>query len=587
MADVTKNEKKPFNNNNIQNQRPGVERSENLLTGWFANSCNGGHNKAIYFKKIMAGERIREFVIEGKFKMLTPISPSYQKLNMTISSYFVPDSRVWKNAEKYIAQRGGSTEEKIEEIPNTGGKTYGKVLSNDSSNTMTLACNTTAWRDSFISSYIPKIGRSERVSANYPLFDQLPKYSILPLRGRVAIYNDFERMKAYDEEMPEYVEDDIVSDAEWKSYNPFIEKTLEEYNNLSDYYTMRATVPNSYYSDYRTEMQGEEIALSEAYDANEDEQLLRWASIESKINELRQEAENENKNTWDILAEIRGSKKLTEGKVQLLSKKTVTLNYSTVTQNTYNVNEDVQEQYRTMGQQGAYSYTEIKNLPLFAGIEFKEEGWIHIIINVWADTVYEKAWERTMLNVTPFSEFRPDLKDDKLDVLYECESGMPFVYTNASNNGVYYIATGFKRLYSEYFKMGNYCGGDMVSEPYYQSYYNGEMTTLNQTLTNFNTVETQRTHQFFRSEAEYIETGIEKGMPIAYTKIWKDYTDILINRNQAILNDTTAYQVGGDQYKNPEIQGQNQIFFIGKCYCRTELPIPEEIKNNFTKYGEH
>lgn len=584
MGDVTKNEKKPFTNNNIQNQRPGVERSENLLTGWFANSCNGGHNKAIYFKKIMAGERIREFVLEGKFKMLTPISPSYQKLNMTISTYFVPDSRVWKNAEKYIAQRGGSTEEKIKEIPNTGGKTYGTVESKDDSKTKTLACNTTVWRDSFISSYIPRIGRSKKVNPSYQLFQELPKYSILPLRGRVAIYNDFERMKSYDEEMPEY-NDDTVSDAEWQSYNPFIGKTATQYNELSDYYTMRATIPNSYYSDYRTEMQGDEIYLGEAYNAKPDEQLLRWVNIESKANELRQQAENENKNTWEILAEIRGSKKLSEGKVQLLSKKTVTLNYSTVTQNTYNVNEDVQEQYRTMGQQGAYSYTEIQNLPLFAGVEFKEEGWIHIIINVWADTVYEKAWERTMLNVTPFSEFRPDLKDDKLDVIYSCESGMPYETTNMTAK-IYYGAEGFKRLYSEYFKMGNYCGGDMLSDPYYQSYYPEEMKMLDQTHINMNTIETQRTHQFFRGEDTYIETGIEKGMPIAYTKKWKDYTDILINRNQAILNDTTTYEENGVN-KDPEIQGQNQIFFIGKCYCRTELPIPEEIKNNYTKYGEH
>lgn len=62
-------------------------------------------------------------------------------------------------------------------------------------------------------------------------------------------------------------------------------------------------------------------------------------------------------------------------------------------------------------------------MPVYAGYEAIEEGYIHIIATVWADSVFTSGIDRNLINVTPLDEYRPDLKDDKYDVLYEMEAG--------------------------------------------------------------------------------------------------------------------------------------------------------------------
>ena len=35
------------------------------------------------------------------------------------------------------------------------------------------------------------------------------------------------------------------------------------------------------------------------------------------------------------------------------------------------------------------------------------------------------------------------------------------------------------------------------------------------------------------------------------------------------------------------LQGQNQIDIVGQVYSLTDLPVAEEIKNDYLKWGEH
>lgn len=118
-------------------------------------------------------------------------------------------------------------------------------------------------------------------------------------------------------------------------------------------------------------MQGWEI--DKPTDANNE--LLTWMAWESKADMVRNSAEFAQMNTWEIISKLRGSKLLTQGKTQHISTTIHTLNYSSITQSTYNNNENIQEKFRVMGQQGAFSYTEL-NVPLYAGHEFDEEGVI-------------------------------------------------------------------------------------------------------------------------------------------------------------------------------------------------------------------
>ena len=556
-------QQKPNTNSQIDQTKPSIPKSlDNFLVGYIGNSMNGGHDKTIAYKQVMAGERHKQYNIALNIQMLTPLTPAYQNLKYRLRAFFVPNSRVWENAEKFTAQKGTTTGERIEEIPNTAGQFIPVLYSQQDDEELSIS-NTHQWRDSWISSYIPRLYNQGKGNGQNSINTEMPKMSILPIRGRVAIYNDFLRNKEYDEERQEY-KGDTVTETEWLSYMPY-ENTF--FRDI-DYMTGRTRRDNSYYTDYRTEMQGFEL---DKPISQYGEELLDWASWESKIAEARTQAENAQKNDWEIISEIRGSKKLTEGKVQLLGEKTFSLNYSSITQSSYNTASVTgDEKFKVMGQQGAYSYTNI-DIPLYAGVEFIEEGYIHIIATVTADTVYETGIERTLLNVGALDQYRPDMLDDKLDVLYRKEMGMP-TYENA--------IVGYKRKYSELFKLPNCISGDMTTAPWWK--YGNEQGLLDNRMPDY-IEQTNSTYQFFETYARLLIDGfgneIEK-------KIWKDYTDFLINKNQAIPNkilscpndsDTLEYIIGG----------QNQIFFVGVHSCICDLPVDDSIKKNYTVYGEH
>lgn len=552
---MDKQTRMPWTTNQISQEKPTVPRSTNMLVGYVAGSMNGGHNKVVAYKQVMAGERHKQYNLKMHIKMLTPLTPTYQNLKMTIRSYFVPNIRVWENAEKYTAQKGGTGIEKVKEIPNLGGKTIPVMENYEKQDSYTLISNTTWWRDSYISSYLPRIGKfiygSQEVSEN----STLPKISVLPLRGRIAIYNDMERNKEYDEEIEEF-KNDTVSEQEWNSYLPNIE-------NL-DITTMRARKANSYYSDYRSELQGLNEEIPNTNDENT--ALLTWAAWEGKIAEARTEALNAEKNDWQIIAEMRGSKAALQGKVQLIGERTFNLNYAAITQNSYNNNTQIEDQFRVLGQQGAYSYTEI-NVPCYAGVEFIEEGYVHIIATVQAETVYESGFDRLELNVTPLDQYRPDLKDEKNDVLYNIETSTKYYAANNTS------ALGFKRKFSEYFKLPNCINSDMTTSNYYNVTEEGQFEYDYEIIT-------QKTFQFFEEDS-YIFTNPDGK---EYYKLpWKDYTDLMINKNQAIQN----YLRQPNNSDEILLDGQNQIFWVGKAECLADMPIDEAIKNNYTKWGEH
>ena len=553
-------ENKPWSVQQVSTEKPNVPRTVNTLTGFVAGSMNGGMNHVVTYKKVMAGERHREYKVRFKMSTLTPITPTYQPVFCTVRAYFVPNSRVWKNAEKYTAQNGGSAEVKIKEIPNLGGKKlWTAYLDDDSENAQVT--QTTAWRDSFISSYLPRIGLFQKGGAEITL----PKISILPIRGRIAIFNDFERQKEFEEPMYES-NSDTVSSVEWDRLNPL--STGYAYD-----LQMRARRGDSYYTNYRTEIQGFEESYPPT-DMSADKALITWSMWEHKIAESRSQAELANENPWSVIAKIRGSKAATQGKVQMIGERTFELNYAAVTQNAYNnAAEDVN--FKVLGKQGAYSYTEVE-VPLYAGMEFIEEGYIHVIATVSAETVFEKGIDRNLLNVTPFDEYRPDLLNEKHDVLYNIEMG-----DEASMLIDPYTAQGFKRKYSELFKLPNAVQGDMTTDNYFEikinESHNGKFDL--QTTE----IETQKTYQFFEKDKRYIE--LPNGTRVV-KEIWKDYTDIQLNRNQAVMNEVNTFMDSKDRTMI-QVGGQNQIFYVGKAICTAELPVDPSIATNYTEWGEH
>lgn len=575
MNDIQK--QKPFTISQIESEKPVAPRTQTPMSGFIANSMNGGHNKTITYKQVMAGEKHYEYRLKMNIQMLTPKTPTYQNLKMTIRTYFVPNSRVWKNAEAFTAQKGGASEIKINTMPNLTGKTIPVASNgadiNDVNGVYTHITNTTLWRDSFISSYITRVGDNVTTSIQQQFqsayIRYFPPVSILGVRGRVAIYNDMERNKEFDEEVQEFNGDE-VSKEELNSYLPL-------YANNMDYYSMRAKRENNYYTNFRTEYQGFDSEFPPE-NMNDENNLVTWASWESKIAEARSEAENAQLNDWQIIAKIRGSKLLSEGKVQKIGEKSFNLNYAAITQNTYNNNEEISEEFRVMGKQGAYSYTQV-DIPLYAGMEFVEEGYIHVIATVSSDNVFETGIDRNELNINALDRYRPDMEGDKLDVLYKCESG---TFAHNLNLPYYAEVEGFKRKYSELFKLPNVIGGDMTTINYYKPIFDQgssyEIQADKQVIT-------QKTFQFFEvSKDEHLNVD-----GTTFIKApWKDYTDLQINKNQAIPNSVTTFGSYSDNgTDNAIVEGQNQIFFMGVATALVDLPVNEEIKKNYTQWGEH
>lgn len=576
MADNPMNQV-PYSLNQIEQNHPNVERTFNLLEGDIAGSLNGGHERTITYKRVKAGERIMLMGANMNIQLMVPKTPSFQRLKAVVKCVNVPDVRVWDNAMEFWAQGGGSSEIKVTEIPHPVGLQFPLVYSDD--NTALISYQeTTAYRDSFLSSYIPKMGvgimedviqQGQRIPYN-----KIPPINILPIRADVAMYNDLQRNKEYMPKRQEF-HGDTVTLTEMNSY------IMSDTRDM-DYFFRRARRDNSYYMNYRTELQGFELEIPSDSMLNENAALLNWSNWESYMAESRSQVENSQKNSWDIAQELNGAPKLTEGRTQLLAKRVFDINYSSVTQNAYNNNSEIEEKYRVLGFQGGFSYTNI-DLGFINGLEIKEHGTLLVTLCITADTVFESAIHRVMLNTRWDEIYRPDLVGKKLDTIYESEFGTPFLYNDGTDD--LKKAVGFKRAFNEEFTLPSVIFGDMSVRGSIQTDY--EIDGQCRTFSTPNRILPNNTYQFFEFAGNY-EYDETYSYNIEQKKIWLDYTDLMLNRNQVIkmpiFNDSGNVD-GSDG--GMCVLGNNQIFYVGKVYCISDMPISPDIKDNFTKYGEH
>lgn len=584
------NEQTPATKNQIQNNKPAIRKSNNIIQGFFANSINGGMIKPILYAPLMTGQNVINHTIRANIKMLTPKTPAYQKLKGTLRTYFVPNSRVWNNWDAFLAQKGGASETKIKEIPNLGGKQIPLIYSTPDkkeNETKVLYTDTTVYRDSYVSTYIPRINTHEyqnqySATPQQPIFRTLPKINVLPLRGFKAIYNDFERNKEYDQELTEY-KGDTVSDAEFKTYMSDQVKDIQKT-------IIRGKRQNSYYTDYRTELLGidEKLDIS----SQTKDELATLTEFEKLIASARNQAENAQLNDWDIIAKEFGATKLTEGKVQLLGTKTFGINFNSITQSAYNINDKIEQEFQVMGEQGGYSYTEIE-LPLYYMIETKEEGFIHCILQISADSIFETGIDRQMLNVNIMDRYRPEFKELKDDVLYDIEKGTVGIESLED----YTRITGYKRKFSEYFKLPNSIAGDMTTFGYFYGQTSASagnvLIQASQDPTEaqeviIKSVPSKETFQYFElaDYASQTPTYLNQYPKALRKKKWKDYTDLLINKNLAIKHPIDLVQDIDFTVYETIISGDNQFIIMGIQTMVTDMPIDENIKNNYTVWGE-
>lgn len=561
LKNISLNEQTPASINSIKTKKPHVNRSYNHLTGYIGNSFNGGIMKPLAYKKVMAGEKIKRYSMNGIARMLTPAVPSAQKLTMTVDAYFVPDSRVWDAYEEFVARKGATTLTKILNYPFCGdtGSANNSLPTWYEGNGKVNPVNTSLWRDCWISSYLPRYGFDITNPATEESI-KLPSINILLFRGLVAIYNDMRRHKVYDPKLTEYKGNKVVGE-EKNSYFP-----QTPTDAMSQPFMIRGRRKDSYYTDYKTDLQGFKTSLN--LDTMDVQQHAEW---QKQIAESRTQSENEQLNDWDIIAKLRGTRPVKDGKIRHLGRREIPLNYTQVAQTSYN-NAVTEENRQSLGVTGAYSYTEF-NIDIVNYQEFIEDGFIHIVQQTSADTIFETGTHRTLLNVKWDDQYRPDFINITDDILYDVEKeGTSYATTNATK------ATGFKRKFSEQFTLPQLLSGEMTTK-------NILDTTITETgnLKTESELTTQHAFQFAETSDRVDYSISNNGQQIlGFKHSWRDYTDLLINKNLAIREPVLYNEVN----YITKVGGHNQIFLMAKTECITDLPIDEDIKKNFKMWGE-
>ena len=151
-----------------------------------------------------------------------------------------------------------------------------------------MTTDTTAWRDSIAGSYFPRIKSTETPSQ----IDTATEVSIIPCRGYIAIYNDYERNKELDPEVIEFNTDNVSMD-ETTYYAPKLQPTIFDNisaNNCSLKY--RGKKRNNYYTNYRINLVGDKTTqYPDTTNANT-QTLQSHTEWQKTIAEMRQNAEN-------------------------------------------------------------------------------------------------------------------------------------------------------------------------------------------------------------------------------------------------------------------------------------------------------
>ena len=170
---------------------------------------------------------------------------------------------------------------------------------------------------------------------------------------------------------------------------------------------------------------------------------------------------------------------------------------------------------------------------------------------------------------------------------YYSECGVKF-YHDGNNNidDDWSKAYGFKRKFSEYFKLENNINGD-ITNLYTFDYPLNEDNLTTVSLAEI-TIQPQNTYTFFEETKDITNIKFDNiGSYIYQQKMpWKDYSDLQVNKNQAVPNEV-AILYNNNRYSEFCITGNNQLVYIGKIISIDIIPIDDEIKNDFTKWGEH
>lgn len=359
-----------------------------LESGKNAMTLQGGKEYPMMFKEVLAGEYIKEWKVDNITRIITPLVPTLDKVFVTIKAFFVPHTRVWKSAEKFLANKSSQGNLYIDnkyDIPN-----------------YTIPVAQTQY-DMYRNTLAARYGLANSSADT--------KINLLLLRGYRAIINDFVINKEYETPTIEWNDDTptVTEQTAVDGYN-----TTTGARTLYAYYVEASQTRKGYLTNiFKSPNASLPVLSSFANGTNSDAaQHLSW---EQRYKQAKQSVLNANKNDWDIIAEMGGTEPVINDRVQLLGELDYELNYQQITQSAPEIDNS-----SPLGTTGSFSYTRADGT-LFSHKSFQQHGFIHVLITVQIDKGYEEGTPKELLKSKVDEIYTPSLAKKEIQLIRSAE----------------------------------------------------------------------------------------------------------------------------------------------------------------------
>lgn len=392
MGQNISNDSKPIINKSIEQSVISADKKTTITleAGKHAITMQAGLEYPIMFKEVLAGEYIDSWNIENIIRVLTPLTPTMDKVYVTLKAFFVPHTRVWKEAERALAGKH-DIDQKITTLPSV---TLNKVVTENF-----------FYRTHLLNYY----GVSNKISAN-------TRINILPLRGYRAIQNDYLRNKEYTNKLIEWNETTPVA-GEIAAVNYITHTTNTPSTNLNAYYLARARARKSYLNNIKKDIMTNDNDMTDYQAPNGADAQIIYAHLDwqTQYNDLKQRIDNAQKTDAEIIAEMGGAQKVINDRVQLLGMIDYELNYQQITQSAPEIDNS-----SPLGTTGSFSYTKAQG-NIFNHKHFNQHGYIHILANINIDLMVENGIPKEILKSTVDQIYRPGLAEIETQILQSNE----------------------------------------------------------------------------------------------------------------------------------------------------------------------
>lgn len=535
-------------------QRPSVDKDVFTVEGLIASSTHGSRHVPVATIEVPAGTTLHNLKFEELLRSEDIIHISADVIKATYSAYYIPNVRVWDEAEAFTAQ--AQRENPIEQAPITVPSYVNPGITSDSIGS-SIEFGDGSRRHWFITTY-----RRENIAANImPTFPFLDKWNVLPVRAAIAVYNDYLRVKGLQSKFVEY-NSSVVSDEEAQNYFnlglPWNGSALS-FGIRNVYDIPRAAAPQHYLNSWRYNV----LADNDPVDLTS---LFSHVTTQQMVAEYREQSGNADKTDWEIVSKMRGVKQALENKVTFLNQDTIDIDID--------LQLNTSQSELPLGSDGATSYTKVNSNISCFGFNAKYDGYVIIFRNVFAPNAV-KTTHSTPIEFLKFGW--QDFIRENMQLIKDRSMTRAELDSLTENTDT---VVGWLRKYNEYTsRLPDYINNDFLDYGIIQT---GQPITGRGNLSGLLTQDSTgsvidlNSHidwTFIRSSTEDLTFN---QYPVEYNKL--DFTDLVLPR---LL---VYYPSEGTPFEK-RLKSQQTFWFYGKYELKQTLPLTRSVENNYQGKG--